>query len=61
MSTVLTWVSLYYFSRAGPAASLRIYYEATKADGGIESNKDTPIVPAGHSYFPTEVIVMPRR
>ncbi|KAJ5172464.1 Alpha/beta hydrolase fold-1 [Penicillium capsulatum] len=26
---VLTWVSIYYFSRAGPAASGRIYYEAS--------------------------------
>ncbi|KAF7324471.1 EHN domain-containing protein [Mycena kentingensis (nom. inval.)] len=24
---VLTWISVYWFSRAGPAASLRIYYE----------------------------------
>ncbi|KAJ7282424.1 hypothetical protein C8J57DRAFT_1554332, partial [Mycena rebaudengoi] len=22
-----TWISIYWFSRAGPAASLRIYYE----------------------------------
>lgn len=26
---VLTWVSIYWFSKAGPAASVRIYYEAT--------------------------------
>ncbi|CEJ59384.1 Putative Epoxide hydrolase [Penicillium brasilianum] len=26
---ILTWVSTYYFSRAGPAASIRIYYEAS--------------------------------
>ncbi|KAJ5281585.1 Alpha/beta hydrolase fold-1 [Penicillium angulare] len=25
---ILTWVSIYYFSRAGPSASMRIYYEA---------------------------------
>lgn len=25
---ILTWVSLYYFSAAGPAASVRLYYEA---------------------------------
>ncbi|KAL4890893.1 Alpha/Beta hydrolase protein [Aspergillus ambiguus] len=25
---ILTWVSVYYFSTAGPAASVRIYYEA---------------------------------
>lgn len=40
---VLTWVSIYYFSRAGPMASARIYYEAsaskpeddTAADGKV--------------------------
>ncbi|KAJ5176240.1 Alpha/beta hydrolase fold-1 [Penicillium canariense] len=26
---ILTWVSIYFFSRAGPAASIRIYYEAS--------------------------------
>ncbi|KAJ5673831.1 hypothetical protein N7462_009270 [Penicillium macrosclerotiorum] len=26
---ILTWVSIYYFSRAGPTASTRIYYEAS--------------------------------
>lgn len=26
---ILTWVSIYYFSRAGPAASTRIYFEAS--------------------------------
>ena len=26
---ILTWVSIYWFSTAGPAASVRIYYEAT--------------------------------
>ncbi|KAJ6031264.1 Alpha/beta hydrolase fold-1 [Penicillium herquei] len=26
---ILTWVSIYYFSRAGPMASTRIYYEAS--------------------------------
>ncbi|KAJ5112305.1 Alpha/beta hydrolase fold-1 [Penicillium argentinense] len=26
---ILTWVSVYYFSRAGPTASTRIYYEAS--------------------------------
>ncbi|KAJ5915144.1 Alpha/beta hydrolase fold-1 [Penicillium verhagenii] len=25
---ILTWVSIYYFSRAGPTASIRIYYES---------------------------------
>ncbi|ORY18323.1 Alpha/Beta hydrolase protein [Clohesyomyces aquaticus] len=42
---VCTWVSLYWFSRAGPAASVRIYYEPqrgefkAKADGYIPGVK----------------------
>ncbi|GES62558.1 epoxide hydrolase [Aspergillus terreus] len=30
---ILTWVSVYYFSTAGPAASVRIYYEAAQNSG----------------------------
>jgi len=29
---ILTWVCVYWFSRAGPAASVRLYYEATHAE-----------------------------
>ncbi|PLB54459.1 putative hydrolases or acyltransferase [Aspergillus steynii IBT 23096] len=29
---ILTWVSIYQFSTAGPAASVRIYYEAARKD-----------------------------
>lgn len=34
---ILTWVSVYYFSRAGPTASTRIYYEASapKIDSSV--------------------------
>lgn len=53
---VLTWVSIYYFSRAGPAASLRIYYEATKD----WTAQDSISIPQGHSYFPKEIFVLPR-
>jgi hypothetical protein len=56
-------VSLYYFSRAGPAASLRIYYEVMKARGSgapHPSERLSPI-PLGHSYFPKEIVVFPRR
>lgn len=31
---ILTWVSVYYFSRAGPTASTRIYYEASAPKPG---------------------------
>jgi microsomal epoxide hydrolase len=35
---ILTWVSIYYFSRAGPAASIRIYYEASAKKPEITSS-----------------------
>ncbi|KAH6906375.1 epoxide hydrolase [Coprinopsis sp. MPI-PUGE-AT-0042] len=59
---VLTWVSIYWFSRGGPTASLRIYYEYDKAQGTESwfSNVETPI-PTGHSYFPKDLFVWPRR
>ncbi|KAJ7644586.1 Alpha/Beta hydrolase protein [Roridomyces roridus] len=57
---VLTWISSYYFSRAGPAASLRIYYEVAKGDKRFPPPSEAPTIPAGFSYFPKEVIVAPR-
>ncbi|CAI7653684.1 unnamed protein product [Penicillium pancosmium] len=39
---ILTWVSVYYFSRAGPTASTRIYYEASapKIDPSIPNGEN---------------------
>ncbi|KAF7310173.1 putative epoxide hydrolase [Mycena indigotica] len=60
---VLTWVSIYWFSRAGPAASTRIYYET--AGGSFEGFKrlfgitERPTIPFGTSHFPKELIVFP--
>jgi len=59
---ILTWVSIYYFSTAGPAASARIYYES------LHSNvlnytilaKWTPGVKLGLAYFPRELIPVPK-
>jgi len=34
---VLTWISIYWFSRAGPAASVRIYYELTASGDMLTS------------------------
>lgn len=36
---ILTWVSIYYFSRAGPMASARIYHEASASKP--EGSRDT--------------------
>ncbi|KAH9979704.1 Alpha/Beta hydrolase protein [Russula compacta] len=55
---VLTWVSIYWFSRAGPAASVRIYYELEKAKETIWFPKTT--VPVGVSFFPKELVRFPR-
>lgn len=32
---ILTWVSIYWFSTAGPAASVRIYYEVTHSESEV--------------------------
>ncbi|KAJ7166350.1 Alpha/Beta hydrolase protein [Mycena crocata] len=57
---VLTWISSYYFSRAGPAASLRIYYEIVNGDKRYPPPAESPTIPLGFSNFPKEVIVVPR-
>ena len=59
---ILTWVSIYYFSTAGPAASLRIYYEAQHDDvyGRARSQKYIPDVKLGLAYFPQELSVVPK-
>jgi len=56
---VLTWISIYWFSRPGPAASVRIYYEFRKSR---EKNWEPGAVniPTGYSFFPKELLVMPR-
>lgn len=60
---VLTWVSIYWFSRAGPAASLRIYKESADS-GDLSLNfgkpKDSPIIPLGYSMFPKELVPLPK-
>jgi hypothetical protein len=55
---VLTWVSIYWFSRAGPAASVRIYYELALSGEVISFPKTT--VPVGLSFFPKELVRFPK-
>ncbi|KAH9037746.1 alpha/beta-hydrolase [Lactarius hengduanensis] len=55
---VLTWVSTYWFSRAGPAASIRIYYELALAGQVVRFPKTA--VPVGLSYFPQDLVQFPR-
>ncbi|KAL1307000.1 hypothetical protein AAFC00_005630 [Neodothiora populina] len=64
---ILTWVSIYWFSTAGPAATCRVYYEATHpTPEGIPSvSRDRTAqwidrVPLGLAYVPRELGVPPR-
>ncbi|KAF9005507.1 Alpha/Beta hydrolase protein [Cyathus striatus] len=58
---VLTWISIYWFSRAGPAASIRIYYETFQTDEFTNPRVRNPTIPTGYSYFPKEIVRLPRR
>lgn len=56
---VLTWISIYAFSKAGADSSVRIYYENIQGGGyalGAEYNADVPL---GLSYFPRDLVVPP--
>ncbi|KAH8978895.1 alpha/beta-hydrolase [Lactarius akahatsu] len=55
---ILTWISIYWFSRAGPAASVRIYYELTLSGEVIVFPKTA--VPVGLSFFPKDVVQSPK-
>lgn len=57
---VCTWISIYWFSTAGPAANVRIYYEATHASTQGPAFMWIPNVKLGISHFPKELKVLPR-
>ena len=61
---ILTWISVYQFSRAGPAASSRIYYEIQHPVKIEQSDQIVsgyiPDVKLGLSYFPRDIHVPPR-
>ncbi|KAK4695688.1 hypothetical protein P7C71_g2113, partial [Lecanoromycetidae sp. Uapishka_2] len=59
---ILTWVSIYLFSTAGPAANLRIYYEASHDNqlGRERTERYIPHVKLGLAYFPKELTVVPK-
>jgi len=57
---VLTWISIYWFSRAGPAASARIYYEiAGRGELSPSRATEKPVIPIGTSHFPKELFAPP--
>lgn len=59
---ILTWISIYQFSTAGPDASVRIYYEANHAAKTVtqRGKEYIPHVKFGLSYFPRDLVVPPR-
>ncbi|KAK5070453.1 hypothetical protein LTR64_000124 [Lithohypha guttulata] len=67
---ICDWMSLYWFSTAGPAASVRIYYEATHlwttADPSVEKvtrervGEWIPHVKIGYSHQPAELRPVPK-
>ncbi|KAL1744507.1 Alpha/Beta hydrolase protein [Schizophyllum fasciatum] len=58
---VLTWVSMYWFSRAGPAASVRIYRESVYPTREIPPDPDNaPSIPMGMSQFPKDIYTYPK-
>ena len=62
VGAVLRWISIYWFSRAGPAASVRIYREMTNgyALRSIDRVRDSSI-PFGVAYFPKDLVRSPRK
>lgn len=58
---ILTWVSTYQFSSAGPAASARIYHEAMFAEQALSAQAFdyNAKVKLGLSYFPRDITVLP--
>lgn len=62
---ILTWISIYWFSTAGPNAHIRIYYEAQHNPTSQVPNRDRASrwvdrVKLGLAHFPKELSVVPR-
>ncbi|KAL0572613.1 hypothetical protein V5O48_009344 [Marasmius crinis-equi] len=58
---VLTWISIYWFSRSGPAASVRTYYEVAHGQSaGMSISLPKTTTPFGCSIFPGELMAVPK-
>ncbi|OCK74926.1 alpha/beta-hydrolase [Lepidopterella palustris CBS 459.81] len=62
---ILTWISIYWFSTAGPVAHMRIYYEATHnvVPESVTVEAITGWIPGvklGLAHFPKEIMIVPR-
>ncbi|KAH8656077.1 Alpha/Beta hydrolase protein [Tricladium varicosporioides] len=58
---ILTWISIYQFSRAGPEASVRIYYERNHIhlEETMRVHEFNADVKLGYSLFPKDLCVPP--
>lgn len=54
-----TWISIYWFSKAGPGASVRIYHEAEKGTARSGSFWAWQPAPLGVTQFPKDIVGMP--
>lgn len=58
---ILTWVSVYYFSKAGPAANTLLYYEIEHRQPSAFAASQVYIdVPFGVARFPKDLILLPK-
>jgi pimeloyl-ACP methyl ester carboxylesterase len=62
---ILTWISIYWFSAAGPNAHIRIYYEAGHNPTDKVPDREVASdwvgrVKLGLAHFPREITVVPR-
>jgi pimeloyl-ACP methyl ester carboxylesterase len=58
---ILTWISIYYFSRAGPAASSYIYWSMENCDPPVFAAAAAwSDVPLGVSRFNEDTLLMPK-
>lgn len=62
---ILTWISIYWFSTAGPNAHIRIYYEVSHNPTDNVPSRDRASqwvdrVKLGLAHFPREITVVPR-
>ncbi|KAK0446993.1 Alpha/Beta hydrolase protein [Desarmillaria tabescens] len=55
---VLMWISIYFFSRSGPTASIHIYYKIL-GSSNMAVLGQKPAIPNGLLYFPKEVMAVP--
>ncbi|KZV68202.1 alpha beta-hydrolase [Peniophora sp. CONT] len=57
---VLSWISVYWFSRAGPTASITLNYETNKLGQVAGSGNVNVRVPIGVSFFPKDLNPSPK-